>query len=569
MRLTNMFFKTFREDPAGAEINSHKFLLKAGYIKQMGNGIFTYLPLGLKVLKNIRKIIREEMNNSGAIELQMPILLPQEIYANRLDTFGNTMYKLKDSTGKDYCLGPTHEEPFTYLVKESIKSYKQLPITLYQIQNKYRDEIRARFGLQRAKEFIMKDAYSYDTSEKGLDISFNKMKDAYEKIFTRLGLDFVPVEADNGVMGGAGSIEFMVKADIGEDELIVCDCGYGANTEKAECLFIPADTSSILRRPIELVNTPNVKTIEDVANYLGVREDSLVKAVVYNSEKGLIVALVNGTREVEEVKLKNNVGVLNLEMATPEEIASIGSVAGFVGAKDLKNVIIVADNDIQNMVNFVIGGNKQDYHYINANLEDLTIEYFADIKKAINGDICPRCGRNVRTVRGIEVGHIFKLGTKYSKALECKFLDEQGKEQYMIMGCYGIGVSRTLSAVVEQNCDEKGMVWPEDIAPYKLEIVVANIKDEVQRCVADKLYQELNIDDSVLYDDRNETFGVKLNDAELIGIPYIIIVGRGAKDNQIELIKRSTLESVNISVDDFIKNYETLIKGKIIDLINN
>jgi len=568
MRLTNMFFKTFREDPAGAEINSHKFLVKAGYIKQMGNGIFTYLPMGLKVLENIKKIIREEMNKAGAIELQMPILLPQEIYANRLDTFGNTMYKLQDSTGKDYCLGPTHEEPFTYLVKESIKSYKQLPITLYQVQNKYRDEIRARFGLQRAKEFIMKDAYSYDTTQKGLDLSFNKMKDAYEKIFTRLGLDFVPVEADNGVMGGAGSIEFMVKADIGEDELIVCDCGYGANTEKAECLFTQADTSTVIKREIELVNTPNVKTIEDVANFLKVRTDSLVKAVVYNSEKGLIVALVNGDREVEEVKLKNNVGVVNLEMATPEDIEKIGSVAGFVGAKDLKNVIVVADNDIKNMVNFVIGGNKQDYHYINANIEDLTIEYFADIKKAIAGDKCPRCGGIVRTVRGIEVGHIFKLGTKYSKALECKFLDENGKEQYMIMGCYGIGVSRTFSAIVEQGCDEKGIVWPEVIAPYKLEIVIANMKDDIQRNVANKLYEELNIDDDILLDDRNETFGVKLNDAELIGIPYIIIVGRGAKDGQIELIRRSTLESVEISVDDFVKNYENLIKGKIMELIN-
>jgi prolyl-tRNA synthetase len=323
-----------------------------------------------------------------------------------------------------------------------------------------------------------------------------------------------------------------------------------------------------VKRDIELVNTPNVKTIEDVANFLKVRTDSLVKAVVYNTEKGIVVALVNGDREVEEVKLKNNVGVINLEMATPEDIESIGSVAGFVGAKDLKNVIVVADNDIQNMVNFVIGGNKLDYHYINVNIEDLTIEYFADIKKAIAGDRCPRCGAPVKTVRGIEVGHIFKLGTKYSKALECKFLDENGKEQYMIMGCYGIGVSRTFSAIVEQNCDEKGIVWPEIIAPYKLEIVIANMKDEEQRNVANKLYEELNLDDSILLDDRNETFGVKLNDAELIGIPYIIIVGRGAKEGRIELIRRSTLESVEITVDDFVKNYENLIKGKIIELIN-
>ncbi|MBE5757371.1 MAG: proline--tRNA ligase [Clostridiales bacterium] len=571
MRLTNSFFKTFREDPANAEINSHKYLLKAGFIKQMGNGIFTYLPMGLKVLENIKSIIREEMNNAGAIELQMPILLPQEIYANRLNTFGNTMYKLNDSTGKDYCLGPTHEEPFTYLVKESIKSYKQLPLTLYQIQNKYRDEIRARFGLQRAKEFIMKDAYSFDTTTEGLDKSFDKVKNAYMNIFSRLGLDFVPVEADNGVMGGSDSIEFMVKADIGEDELIVCDCGYGANTEKAECLHMQMDTSVVEKGAIELVNTPNVKTIEDVANFLQVGMDRLVKAVVYKTEKGLAIALVNGLREVEEVKLKNNLGVLNLEMATQEDIAEIGSVAGFVGAtKQLKDVIVVADNDIQNMTNFVIGGNKEDCHYINANIEDLKITYFADIKRAIAGDKCPRCGGIVRTVRGIEVGHIFKLGTRYTKALECKFLDEQGKEQYMIMGCYGIGISRTLSALVEQNCDEKGMVWPEVVAPYKIEIVVANMKDETQRNLADKIYSELNINDSVLLDDRSETIGVKLNDAELVGIPYIIIVGRGAKDGIVEVIKRSTLEKIEVPAEEFISNYEEMLKSNLFNkFINN
>lgn len=555
MKLTEMFFKTFREDPAGAEINSHKLLVRAGFIKQMGNGIFTYLPLGLRVLENIKKVIREEMNRSGAIELQMPILLPQEIYANRLNTFGNTMYKLQDSTGKDYCLGPTHEEPFTYLVKESINSYKQLPCTLYQIQNKYRDEIRARFGLQRAKEFIMKDAYSYDTSNEGLDISFNKMCTAYHNIFSRLGLDFVPVEADNGVMGGAGSIEFMVKADIGEDELIVCDCNYGANTEKAECVDEQIDTSSIQRLTKEMVHTPNAKTIEDLTNFLHVGAENFVKAIVYNSDKGVVVALCRGDREIEEVKLKNNIGTVKLEMASIEDIESIGSVAGFVGPINIANAIVVADNDIKNMVNFVIGANKTDYHYINTNLEDIKVDYFADIKKARAGDKCPRCGNEVDVVRGIEVGHIFKLGTRYSKALECKYLDEQGKSQYMIMGCYGIGVSRTLSAVVEQNCDENGMVWPEIIAPYKLAIVIANNKDENQVGLANDIYNKLNIDDSVLLDDRNESFGVKLKDLELIGIPYIVIVGRGAQSGTIEFIKRETLEKIEVNVDDFINSY--------------
>lgn len=550
-----MFFKTFRENPANAEINSHKLLVRAGYIKQMGNGIFTYLPLGLKVLENIKKLIREEMNKAGAIELQMPILLPQEVYENRLDYFGNTMYKLKDSTGKDYCLGPTHEEPFTFLVKDSINSYKQLPVTLYQIQNKYRDEIRARFGLQRAKEFIMKDAYSFDSTEEGLDISFDKMKNAYNNIFTRLGLDFVPVDADNGVMGGSGSTEFMVKADIGEDEILVCDCGFGANVEKAECIEVPIDVSGVEKLSKEMVHTPDVKTIEELAEFLGVDTDNFLKAVVYTSDKGIIVALCKGDREIEEVKLSNVVGAINLEMASQEQIASIGSFAGFVGALNLKDCTVVADNDVKCMVNFVIGANLQDYHYINANLEDLQIDMFADIKKMQRGDMCPKCHMPVRTVRGIEVGHIFKLGTKYSEKLDCKFLDEQGKSKYMIMGCYGIGVSRTLSALVEQNCDEKGIVWPEIVAPYKLEIVIANTKDENQVRIANDLYNKLNLNDDILLDDRNESFGVKLNDAELIGIPYIVIVGKGAVENKIEFIKRDGLNKIVVSIDEFLNIY--------------
>lgn len=555
MKFTEMFFKTYREDPAGAEINSHKLLVRAGYIKQMGNGIFMYLPMGLKVLENIKRIIREEMNSAGAIELQMPILLPQEVYANRLNTFGNTMYKLNDSTGKDYCLAPTHEEPFTFLVKDSITSYKQLPITLYQIQNKYRDEIRARFGLQRAKEFIMKDAYSYDTSLDGLNKSFDKMKNAYNNIFTRLGLNFVPVEADNGVMGGSGSTEFMVKADIGEDELIVCDCGYGANVEKSECVESPIDNSGITKLSKEMIHTPNVKTIDELTNFIGVDNSHFVKAVCYSTENGVVVALCRGDRDIEEVKLKNILSVNTLEMANADQISSIGSIAGFIGATDLHDCTVIADNDVKYMTNFVIGANIHDYHFKNANIEDLKIDQYADIKKARAGDICPHCGKSVRVVRGIEVGHIFKLGTRYTKALDCKYLDEQGKSQYMIMGCYGIGVSRTLSALVEQNCDDKGIIWPEVVAPYKLEIVIANTKDENQVKVANELYNKLNINDSVLLDDRNESFGVKLKDAELIGVPYIVIVGRGAVENKIEFIKRSTLDKLEVDIDEFLNTY--------------
>ena len=556
MKLSNMFFKTYRENPANAEINSHKLLVRAGYIKQLSNGIFMFLPLGLKVLEKIKNVIRYEMNDAGAIELQMPILLPQEVYENRINTFGSTMYRLKDSTGKDFCLGPTHEEPFTMLVKESIKSYKSLPVTLYQINNKYRDEIRARFGLQRAKEFIMKDAYSFDTNEEGLDKSFENMRKAYSKTFERLGLDFVQVEADNGVMGGSGSIEFMVKADIGEDELIVCDCGYGANTEKAECVFDEVDNSSVELKKMEKIDTPSVKTIEELVMFLKSTPDNFVKAVVYTCEKGVVLALVRGDREIEEVKLQNKLGVISLEMATAEDIASIGSVPGYVGAIKLKNVITIADNDIKNMVNFIIGANEIDKHYINANLSDLKIDMFADIKTAQAGDVCPRCGGVVKTVRGIEVGHIFKLGTKYTKALDCKFLDEQGKEQFMIMGCYGIGVSRTLSALVEQNCDDKGICWPEIVAPYKLELVVANNKDDVQKNMALDIYSKLiTSNDEILLDDRNESFGVKLKDAELIGVPYIGIVGKGAVDNKVELIERKSGVRQEISVAELLNKF--------------
>lgn len=557
MRISKTFFKTFRENPANAETKSHKLLVRAGYIKQLGNGIFTYLPLGLKTLENIKAVIREEMNKAGAIELQMPILLPQEIYANRLDTFGNTMYKLKDSTGKDYCLGPTHEEPFTYLVKESINSYKQLPIILYQIQNKYRDEIRARFGLQRAKEFIMKDAYSYDTSYENFKSSYNKMYNTYNKIFARLGLDYLPVEADNGVMGGNNSIEFMAKADVGEDELVVCECGYYANTEKAECVVEEINTSDIVKLEKQMVHTPEVKTIEELTSFLNTSSKNFVKAVVYSTDQGIVVALCRGDREIEEVKVRNALKLTKIEMATPEEIISIGSVAGYVGAIDLKNAIVIADNDIKNMTNFVIGANIQDYHYINVNLENLQIDYFADIKKAIAGDLCPKCHKPIKIVRGIEVGQIFELGTKYSEVLDCKFLDEKGKSQYMIMGCYGIGVSRTLSAIVEQCSDEKGIIWPEIIAPYKIHIVIANNKDETQINVANKLYEQINsIDDNVLIDDRNESFGVKLSDAELLGIPYIIIVGRGATNNKIEFIKRKDMSKLEVDVDEFINQYK-------------
>ena len=568
MRISQMLFKTYREAPSDAEIKSHKLLVRAGYIKKQAMGTYVYLPLALRVLNNIENVIREEMNNAGAIELLMPQLLPQEVYQGRIDKFGSSMFRLKDRNGKDMCLGPTHEEAFTLLVKDYVTSYKQLPVTLYQIQNKFRDEVRPRFGLQRAKEFVMKDAYSFHTDGASLTETYKTMRTAYSNIFSRLGLDVVPVEADSGAMGGSGSQEFMAKNDQGEDEIAVCNhCDFAANIEKAKVVF-DKDNSEVEMFDMEKVSTPAVKTIDELLEFFNkqlgknVTAKDFLKAVVYESDKGTIVAFVRGDHEVEETKLANYVGASDLEMATPIQIENIGSVAGFVGPMNLHHCMMVADNSVLNMKNFICGANEKDKHYVNVNLSDMNLSCivdgeeqssFADIRKITTGDVCPVCGGVISIIRGIELGHIFKLGTHYTSLLDCKFLDENGKSQVMEMGCYGIGVSRTLSALVEQYADEKGIVWPEIVAPYKATIVIANSKDDVQVKAAEKLYSTLEkkgID--VLLDDRKESIGVKLNDAELTGMPYIIVVGRGAQDDNLEVITRRTLEKQNMSTKEVV-----------------
>ena len=551
MRISKSFFKTYRDAPNDAEINSHKLLVRAGYIKKQSAGIYIYLPLGLRVLDKIKRVVAEEMDAIGAVQVQMPMLLNQEVYESRLKNFGSEMFRLKDGSGKDFCLGPTHEEVFTQVVKDNITSYKQLPISLYQINTKFRDEIRPRFGLQRAKEFLMKDAYSFDKDEAGLNESYENMRKAYCKVFERLGLDYVAVYADCGYMGGNGSQEFMVKSNVGEDEITVCDaCNYAANLEKTECVYNGAESMEEGGKFEEVV-TPEVKTIKELTDFFGVEEANFVKAVVYDTDKGVVVALVRGDREVEEKKLINAIKTIKLEMATPEQIEAIGSVAGFVGAKGLKNAYVIADEEIKGMVNFVSGANKYNVHFKNMNVKDLEVNEYRDIRKVVDGDLCPDCGKPMRIIRGIEVGHIFKLGTHYTKIMDCTYLDENGKKQYMIMGCYGIGISRTLSAVVEQCSDEKGIIWPEIIAPYKVEIVTANHKDATQAQVADGLYDYFNANGvEVLYDDRKDSFGVKLNDAELIGVPYIIIVGRDASSGSVELINRKTGDRKVVSIDE-------------------
>ena len=552
MRISRMFFKTYKEDPQDAEIKSHKLLVRAGYIKKQTAGVYMFMPLGVRTLHKLCNVIRQEMDRAGACEMQMTSLLPIETYAGRLEHFGKDMFRLTDRSGKDMCLGPSHEEIFTGVMKDAVTSYKQLPLTLYQIQTKFRDEVRPRFGLMRGKEFLMKDAYSFDVDKAGLDKSYNVMAETYKRIFDRLGLHYVIVNADNGTMGGSMSQEFMVKSNIGEDEIIVCDCGYASNTEKAECKFVEVDNSKIERLPMTKMHTPNLKTISDLVVPLNKSEGDMLKAVVYKiDDKDIIVALLPGNREVEEIKLIRATGGINIEMASVEDIAKIGSVAGFVGAVNLHDCKVVADNSVKNMVNFIIGANEADYHYENANLSDIHVDMFADIVKAEEGDTCPICGGTLHSIRGIEVGHIFKQGTHYSELLDCKFLDQNGKSRYMEAGAYGIGVTRTLSALVEQNSDDAGIILPEEIAPYKVNIVIANMKSAEMVEAGERLYNALNNRGvEVLLDDRLDSIGAKLKDAELIGVPYIIVVGKYTAEGKAELINRLTGEKTIALIDD-------------------
>lgn len=538
MRLSNYFLKTYKEFPSDEDIISQKLLVKAGYIKKHAQGIYEYLPIGFRSIEKIKTIIREEMDKIGFVEMQMPTLLMQDVYDKRIKFFGKEMFKIKDRTDKDLCLGPTHEEPFILLVKDALNSYKQLPMNLYQINNKYRDEIRPRFGLMRAKEFIMKDAYSYDKDEKCLDITYNKVKQAYNNIFSRVGLDFVPVVSDNGVMGGSASEEFMAKSSVGEADILDCGCGYAVNLEKVECAFEKEKITPKFDKK-ELVKTPNVKTVKQLVNFLNKKESDFLKAIVYKADEKLVLVLVRGDREVNETKLTNYLKCANLELASAEDFDKINSVPGFVGAFDLTNCTTLADYEVQNMADFVIGANKKDAHYINANLKDLKIDNYLDLRNAVEGDKCPVCGKPMTMKKGIEVGHIFKNDTHYSERLGCTFLDENGKTQPVHTGCYGIGVGRTLSAVIEQHYDENGIVLPDSIAPFKYAILPVNIKDAEQMELAEKLYASGN-QNEILFDDRKDSFGFRMKDLELIGIPYIIIVGKNANEGLVELYDRKS-----------------------------
>lgn len=566
MRVSKLYAPTLREVPAEAEVVSHQLMLRAGFMRKAAGGIYTYLPLAWRVLKKIERIVREEMDAKGSQELLMPIVQPAEIWqeSGRWDVYGAEMFRLQDRHNRCFCLGPTHEEMVTTLIRGDVRSYRQLPLSVYQIQNKYRDERRPRFGLMRGREFIMKDAYSFDRDEAGLDKSYQDMYDAYTNIFTRCGLNFRPVEADSGAIGGSGSHEFMVIADSGEAEIVSCtSCDYAANVEKAELFPLEAQEEAMLTK--EEVVTPDCKTIADVCAYLKLPVDHSVKAVAYNSEKGLILCFVRGDHEVNEIKVINTCGVIDLEMATEEQLAAAGTVGGYMGPVgiDNKKVIVVVDATVMKMHNVCCGANKEGYHFINVNPgRDFTPTYVADIRLIQEGDPCPHCGGEVSKARGIEVGQVFKLFTKYSSALKATYLDENGKEQPMVMGCYGVGVSRTMAAAIEQNYDDNGIIWPIEIAPYHVLVVPVNTKDEASAAKAEEIYMQLKkVGLETVIDDRNERPGVKFKDADLIGYPLRVVVGpKTLTEGKLEVKIRKTGEIRYLPLDgDYVQDIKNII----------
>ncbi|AGB18084.1 proline--tRNA ligase [Thermoanaerobacterium thermosaccharolyticum] len=570
MRLSQLLIPTLREVPAEAEIPSHTLMLKAAMMRKLASGVYIYLPLGKRVLKKIEEIVREEMDRAGAQEVLMPAIIPAELLkeSGRWDVFGPEMFKLKDRNDREFCLGPTHEEVFTDLVRNEVKSYRQLPLTIYQIQTKYRDERRPRFGVMRSREFIMKDAYSFDVDWDGLDASFDKMYDAYCRIFDRCGLKYTVVEADSGAMGGKDSKEFMVTSSVGEAVIAYCDsCGYAANEEKAECTVEHKSDEEI--KPLEKIYTPDVRTIDELVSYLDVKADKFVKTLIYTYKDKVAAVLLRGDREVNTVKLANllKVNENDIGFADEETVRSVtGANVGFAGPIGLKgDVLLIADAEVPMMKNIIVGANETDYHLKNTNYgRDFKADVVSDIRKVVDGDKCPRCGNPLKLERGIEVGHIFKLGTKYSDALGANYIDENGNEKPMIMGCYGIGLNRIAAAAIEQNHDDKGIIWPMSIAPYHAIVVPVNVSNDAQRNLAEKIYDELSkAGIETLIDDRDLRAGVKFNDADLLGIPIRITVGKKASDNIVELKLRRDENSIELNYDEVVNKVKELIINSI------
>lgn len=567
MKATNLYAPTLRESPAEAEVISHKLMLRAGLIRKAAGGVYSYLPLGWRTIRKIQQIIREEMDAAGGQEIAMPIIQPSELWkeSGRWEVYGDEMMRMKDRHGREFCLGPTHEEMITALVRDEVRSYKQLPLMLYQMANKYRDEIRPRFGLMRSREFIMKDLYSFDRDEEGMNISYQKMYDAYAKIFTRCGLEFRPVEADNGAIGGGHSHEFTVLAQSGESSIAYCGgCDYAASDEKAELKAIVEAPEDAL--PLEKVETPDAHTIELVKDYLQVPIEKTIKAVAFqDDDERLILAFVRGDHEVNEVKILNAVeGALHLHMAEESAIVAAGGCPGFMSPIGLKpGTVVLVDSTVMEMHNAVAGANEKDFHYKNVNPKrDFKEVIVTDLRMVKEGDPCPRCGAPLKMTRGIEAGQVFTLGTKYSQSLGATFLDENGKEKPLVMGCYGIGVGRTMAAAIEQNNDEHGIIWPRAIAPFELVVVPVNAKNGEQLSYAEHVYEELKAAGvDVLLDDRTERAGVKFKDCDLIGYPLRITIGpKALEENVIEVKVRKTGEVLSFTKESYLREVRELLK---------
>lgn len=554
MKMSKMFIQTLREFPSDAEVISHKMLGRAGFIKKLAPGVYTYMPLMWRVLKKVENIVREEMDRAGAQELLMPFVQPKELWeeSGRWEVYGRELMRLKDRHDRDMCLGPTHEEIITSVARDGLKSYKQLPVNLYQIQSKFRDEIRPRYGLLRGREFIMKDAYSFDIDEAGLDKEYENMAQAYKRIFERCGLDTKMVQSDSGAIGGSVSHEFMVitDTDAGENDVFYCnDCDYSANSNHAISNLEDAvvDGKDFFAET-KVLDTPNTHSIEELSEFLNIPATLILKSLVYIVDKKPVIALIRADKAVEETKLMNAVGGIDIRIASSAEIAELmeqhnfEAVPGFIGPKGMSDIKIIADNTVKDMKNFVVGINETDKHLVGANLEDLDTELkYADIRLVQRGELCPQCGKPLQVTKGIEVGNIFKLGTKYSKPMNAVYTDVNGKTHPYVMGCYGIGISRTAAAAVEAHYDEHGIKWPIAIAPYHVVIVPVNIKDELQMQVANKMYEDLkNAGIEVVLDDRDERAGVKFKDADLIGFPYRVTVGKTINDGFVEFKVRAT-----------------------------
>ncbi|OCT14133.1 proline--tRNA ligase [Paenibacillus pectinilyticus] len=566
MRQQRLLNPTLRDVPGDAEAASHRLMLRAGLIRQLSSGIYSYLPLGLKALQHIQTIVREEMDRAGAQEMLMPALHPAELWkaSGRWDVYGPELMRLEDRHGREFALGATHEEVITTLVKDEIHSYKKLPVTLYQIQTKYRDERRPRFGLLRGREFLMKDAYSFDRSKSGLDASYQAMYDAYVNIFTRCGLQFRAVEADSGAIGGTDTHEFMALAEVGEDTIVHCPaCQYAANMEKAvgrisNELASPSDVATTLQ-PTK-IHTPGVTSIKQLSQFLHMDTKQMIKSLAVLADGKPVIVLVRGDLEINEIKLNHVLGVQEVTMLSEADITAIGSVAGFIGPIGLTNVTLIADTSIQGLRNAVIGANEADYHLqhvdVSRDLGDIT---YVDVRNVGLGESCIHCGHELAFAKGIEVGHVFKLGTTYSESLGATFSDENGLSEPMIMGCYGIGVSRVLAAVIEQHHDEKGIIWPAAIAPYSVHLLTVQVGDEAQMALSEEIYHTLTrAGFSVLWDDREERPGVKFNDADLLGFPLRLTVGKKTSERIVECKERHNGDLYEMNVEQLLAHCQSL-----------